>query len=623
MKKILPSVAFLLLGCVTFSQVGIGNTDPKAQLDITAGTTASEKDGLLIPRLAEFPTGVSADQNGMIVFITGNGTPTKGFYYWDNTAIPAAWVLLTGSTIERIDDLVDGKSDSNGSSDGSSVFLGVTAGSSDDSSDNRNVGVGFQSLENNVDGENNTAIGYNSLNSNQDGSQNTAIGLSSLFNNNGGSNNTALGYQSLLANQGGFDNTAVGMGALSNNVASAYNTSVGTQSLTSNTGASNSAFGYRALYSNGTGTRNVALGLESLNLNVVGSDNVAIGYRSGRATTGSGNVYLGSEAGNDATGDNKLYVDNTAADEDNALLYGEFGIDATTTGNILRTNGELQIGNPVGTGYALPTYQGTNGEILKSNGDGTTTWSTAAEGIATASNGLNAASGDVKLGGTLTQNTTIELGYRAFNINLDSTGEFSIQDEGSNVFHVDSFSSDVEITGQLGVNFTNPYYAIHLPNSNNYASGIGRAYSWNTYSDGRVKSSQENIKHGLNELMLITPKSYFHHNSNFSETNELIIEDESSETIGFIAQELYKVIPEAVQRPLDESKALWSVDYNKIVPVAVKAIQELNYKNNMLEDKVKNLENKLSNYETLEARLSALEKRDSSYSEENLSTEKE
>lgn len=49
---------------------------------------------------------------------------------------------------------------------------------------------------------------------------------------------------------------------------------------------------------------------------------------------------------------------------------------------------------------------------------------------------------------------------------------------------------------------------------------------------------------------------------------------QSKNTIGFLAQELYKVIPEAVYKPRDESKDLWSVDYQKIIPVLVKAIQE-------------------------------------------------
>ena len=81
MKNLILLVLILIFGFTTIAQVGIGTTDPKAQLDITAGTTPSEKDGLLIPRLDDYPTGVTTAQDGMLVFMTGAGSPSKGFYY--------------------------------------------------------------------------------------------------------------------------------------------------------------------------------------------------------------------------------------------------------------------------------------------------------------------------------------------------------------------------------------------------------------------------------------------------------------------------------------------------------------------------------------------------------------
>ena len=41
-----------------------------------------------------------------------------------------------------------------------------------------------------------------------------------------------------------------------------------------------------------------------------------------------------------------------------------------------------------------------------------------------------------------------------------------------------------------------------------------------------------------------------------------------------MAQEVHEIIPEAVSRPEDETKELWALDYNKLVPVLVKAVQE-------------------------------------------------
>ena len=79
----------------TYSQVGIGNTAPKAILDIQASdsSTPTNMDGLLIPRLDAFPvTDPGADQDGMLVFYT----PEDIFYFWEDTQ--KKWIPLYGET---------------------------------------------------------------------------------------------------------------------------------------------------------------------------------------------------------------------------------------------------------------------------------------------------------------------------------------------------------------------------------------------------------------------------------------------------------------------------------------------------------------------------------------------
>lgn len=113
---------------------------------------------------------------------------------------------------------------------------------------------------------------------------------------------------------------------------------------------------------------------------------------------------------------------------------------------------------------------------------------------------------------------------------------------------------------------------INLPNiaAN---EGRGRAETWETYSDGRIKSDQQIIEYGLNEVLQLQPKSYNHHNSIFTE-NGINISETNTKRIGFIAQEVYKIIPEVVSKPENEITDLWSMSYEKLVPVLVKAIQE-------------------------------------------------
>ncbi|WP_186991923.1 hypothetical protein [Constantimarinum furrinae] len=90
----------ICMGCIRLgiAQVGIGNTEPQATLDITAtnAATPSNEDGILIPRIDDFPSPPPTEsQDGMMVFATGNGSPTKGFYYWNNTT--TTWISVGGA----------------------------------------------------------------------------------------------------------------------------------------------------------------------------------------------------------------------------------------------------------------------------------------------------------------------------------------------------------------------------------------------------------------------------------------------------------------------------------------------------------------------------------------------
>ena len=126
-----------------------------------------------------------------------------------------------------------------------------------------------------------------------------------------------------------------------------------------------------------------------------------------------------------------------------------------------------------------------------------------------------------------------------------------------------------------GHNVTTPTFAFQLQNSSTDLIGRGRAYSWNTYSDKRLKSNQRNIEYGLKEVLQLQPKSYDHHSSSTNEEGDFVmVTDQKISTVGFIAQEVQQIIPEAVNVPEDDSKDLWSMDYDKLIPVLTKAIQE-------------------------------------------------
>ena len=132
---------------------------------------------------------------------------------------------------------------------------------------------------------------------------------------------------------------------------------------------------------------------------------------------------------------------------------------------------------------------------------------------------------------------------------------------------------NVFIKNQLGMGVSSPAFRIDIVNSVNDSIGKARANAWTTYSDARVKSNIRKISYGLNEVMELRPVAYDHHSSTFGE-NGLDVLEEHSENVGFIAQEVYEIIKEVVQKPTDEEVDLWSMDYEKLTPVLVKAIQE-------------------------------------------------
>jgi len=121
-------------------------------------------------------------------------------------------------------------------------------------------------------------------------------------------------------------------------------------------------------------------------------------------------------------------------------------------------------------------------------------------------------------------------------------------------------------------------YALSAPDSNNVVfhwdtSGTGcsmYAGSWNTTSDIRLKKDITASPYGLDTIMQLNPCRYqFKH------------QPEEGFNLGLIAQEVMHIIPEAV--PIceegvcdrEDSPIMMSVDYNQLVPVLIKAVQEL------------------------------------------------
>ena len=153
-------------------------------------------------------------------------------------------------------------------------------------------------------------------------------------------------------------------------------------------------------------------------------------------------------------------------------------------------------------------------------------------------------------------------------------GQINFNGAGSNQdWYMDLYDHDFRIFTNYSSTVTVQMFNIGSGATNLTLDGSGTATAWNTTSDKRIKTNVKEINYGLNDIMLIKPVGYEKHQVNGFVNGEPKL-GKTTKEIGFIAQDLYKIIPEIVYKPADETKELWAVDYSKLVPVLVKAIQE-------------------------------------------------
>ena len=107
--------------------------------------------------------------------------------------------------------------------------------------------------------------------------------------------------------------------------------------------------------------------------------------------------------------------------------------------------------------------------------------------------------------------------------------------------------------------------------------------AYNTTSDSRLKKDIHNTSFGLQQLLRINVKDYRYNN----DINKNL-------QTGFIAQELYKVFPQAVTVGGDDfNEHPWQIDYSKLTPLLVRAIQDLKSDFDMALKQTKDLQNEI------------------------------
>ncbi|MEO8666102.1 MAG: tail fiber domain-containing protein, partial [Ignavibacteria bacterium] len=336
----------------------------------------------------------------------------------------------------------------------------------------------------------------------------------------------------LLSNTIGYNNTAVGSAALYYNTTGSYNTALGLWSLRLNTtGSENTSLGSFSLTSNTTGSKNTAVGMSSLSSNINGTENTAVGH-------------------------NSLFY-NTSGDNNTAVGKGSLISNTTGSYNTAIGNNSLSS-NTVGANNIAFGHQSSY-----SNNTG---FNNTALGFNSLFNNT-----------TGSYNTTV--------------GDFagSIINGGSNLTCI---GNDAEPTTPSAIN------QITL-GDNQVLSLRCNVQTITSLSDARDKKNVKDLSLGLDFLMKIKPRQF---NWDKREWYENTISDGSkikeTPTAGFIAQELDEVQTtenaEWLNLVLKDNPEKLEATYGNLLPVMVKAIQELKEENNMLKERLSKFEQMVS-----------------------------
>ncbi|MCB0399703.1 MAG: tail fiber domain-containing protein [Winogradskyella sp.] len=372
-----------LIGHSLFAQVGVGNTNPQAQLDISASNTTSptNQDGILIPRVTNLPADASmtANQDGILVFYDNTGEDGKGFYYWDDTA--GDWIKINAG-IDQDNQTIDNFS-----------LVGTTLRLSLANDGQPLQTVNLASLQDGTGTDDQTIDNFSlsgttlRISLENDGQPLQTVNLASL------QDGTGTDDQNLTA--ASLTGTTLNLG-----IENGTGTSVNLAALQDGTGSDDQTIDNFSLV--GTTLR--------LSLENDGQPLQTVNLASLQDGTGTDDQNIQNLAFNSST---------------NILTVGiENGTAQTVDLSALNSGGDItQI--IAGTGM---TGGGTTGAITVN---------------AVGTNGLLTYANDIRLGGALTQNTTITNNAFDMIFNVNGSGTFKVQDGGVDKFEMNTFGDAV------------------------------------------------------------------------------------------------------------------------------------------------------------------------------------
>tara|TARA_Y100000004_G_scaffold122428_1_gene137665 strand:- start:1416 stop:3956 length:2541 start_codon:yes stop_codon:yes gene_type:complete len=440
------------------------------------------------------------------------------------------------------------------------------------------IGLGTGALAND-DGSSNqaTALGHNALNAQTTGNRNTAVGHTAIKDLTTGFDNTALGYQTAenittgyynvcLGNQAGRNftttnqNIAIGFSAASTTNSVARSVAIGSYAGRG-PGSDNVVIGHEAKYQQDGFEKCVVIGAQA-GYEVDGNENVLIGYRAGYALEdASDNVFIGSRAGTSSINNGGNTFVGAQAGEANTSGYnnvavGYQSLEANTTGYNNTAVGDIAIkSTTTGVGNTAVGYA-----ALWSNTTGYNSTAMGVDALAAQTTGYdNIAIGNDSL-------NTLDTGYN--NTALGRQAGNSITTGSNNTcIGYDADASSATATNE-----------ITLGNSN-IATLRCNVQTISSLSDARDKTDIQKLPEGLAFIDSLNPVKFQW------QTRDGNGKDGTYEA-GFIAQELQLAQQNAnadyLDLVMDQNPDRLEASYGKLVPMLVKAVQELSAENQTL-----------------------------------------
>ena len=435
---------------------------------------------------------------------------------------------------------------------GTSNFrAGVNAGNSIISGGNYNTVVGDESGTAITTGDNNVLLGYAAGDAITTSGNHVAIGANALSTVTTVGSLVAVGADALKVNAGGYGNTAIGANALTANTSGNNNTTLGQNAgMAVTSGSGNTFVGQGAGDGTDDGVNNVAVGIGALSANAVG-ENVAIGNSSLAVCTASNNTAVGASSGKAVTsGSQNVFVGNDAGlaviGGANHVAVGYRALRASTS-----ANGNTAVGRDAG--------------LLTTGGGNTFLGDTAGDNVTTGVNNILIGNGP----------TTSQ---------VDSQRQIVM-------------GRDVVGAGGDHLTFGD--------GSTDSAINFG-ATSITAPSDVRYKEDIADATAGLAFIKDLRPVTFkWKKEKDLPTSHRAYVEGSESRTIndytnhGFIAQEVKAVID--AHSEIKDGFDMWSTDEQadggrqrigdaSLMPIMVKAVQELSKKNDALEARLAALE---------------------------------